>query len=335
MPLPARLEIQKVSLSRTRNAWIFIQQIDPRTCSWARAAPLFWQVGGVPGLREPNTAKVRHTKATQALELRDVLILVHFLKIRAEQNYAEKKILRGKRKPCQTLKKGACKITHYQRIPLFWIATFPLRSSALVAEVEAQWTTLTCWASPSRWFSLLSYIVAVQGWTMWCKIGDNSWCLVQLPSVVLSAWVSFATKWIFSTLFKKPVPTPPQKNIYLKNKYITIYIYYTHNSETRLAACSKKFPHFASLHLLSSDLFSSDSCHLCFSTFHIVGSFTSKLPSISFNNLFELIEVMEHGCIQGKHKFHNFDKFIYMCYNCYKYHNFLITSASTKAQYSR
>ena len=33
--------------------------------------------------------------------------------------------------------------------------------------------------------------------------------------------------------------------------------------------------------LLSSDLFSSDSSHLCFSTVHIVGSFTSKLPSNS------------------------------------------------------
>ena len=56
---------------------------------------------------------------------------------------------------------------------------------------------------------------------------------------------------------------------------------------------------------------------------------------ISYNNLFELIEVMEHGCFQGKHKFHNFDKLIYMCYNCYNYHNLLITSASTNAQYSR
>ena len=37
---------------------------------------------------------------------------------------------------------------------------------------------------------------------------------------------------------------------------------------------------FAHLHLLSSDLFSSDSSHLCFSTVHIVGSFTSKLPSM-------------------------------------------------------
>ena len=37
---------------------------------------------------------------------------------------------------------------------------------------------------------------------------------------------------------------------------------------------------FAYLHLLSSDLFSSDSSRLCFTTVHIVGSFTSKLPSI-------------------------------------------------------
>ena len=46
------------------------------------------------------------------------------------------------------------------------------------------------------------------------------------------------------------------------------------HSESRLSYL------FAQLHLLSSDLFSSDSSHLCFSTVHIVGSFTSKLPSI-------------------------------------------------------
>ena len=39
---------------------------------------------------------------------------------------------------------------------------------------------------------------------------------------------------------------------------------------------------FAHMHLLSSDLVSSDSSHLCFSTVHIVGSFTSKLPSINY-----------------------------------------------------
>ena len=43
---------------------------------------------------------------------------------------------------------------------------------------------------------------------------------------------------------------------------------------------------FAHLHLLSSDLVSSDSSHLCFSTVHIVGSFTSKLPSIISQHIY-------------------------------------------------
>ena len=46
------------------------------------------------------------------------------------------------------------------------------------------------------------------------------------------------------------------------------------HSESRLSYL------FAHLPLLSSDLVSSDSSHLCFSTVHIVGSFTSKLPSM-------------------------------------------------------
>ena len=46
------------------------------------------------------------------------------------------------------------------------------------------------------------------------------------------------------------------------------------HSESRLSYL------FAHLHLLSSDLVSSDSSHLCFSTVHIVGSLTSKLPSM-------------------------------------------------------
>ena len=52
---------------------------------------------------------------------------------------------------------------------------------------------------------------------------------------------------------------------------------------------------FAHLHLLSSDLVSSDSSHLCFSTVHIVGSFTSKLPSATLH--------------QGQ-----FHRFLFFCY---------------------
>ena len=49
---------------------------------------------------------------------------------------------------------------------------------------------------------------------------------------------------------------------------------------------SRRFYLFAHLHLLSSDLVSSDSSHLCFSTVHIVGSFTSKLPSTIYLSIF-------------------------------------------------
>ena len=52
------------------------------------------------------------------------------------------------------------------------------------------------------------------------------------------------------------------------------------HSESRLSYL------FAHLHLLSSDLFSSDSSHLCFSTVHIVGSIASKLPSIIYIYIF-------------------------------------------------
>ena len=51
------------------------------------------------------------------------------------------------------------------------------------------------------------------------------------------------------------------------------------HSESRLSYL------FAHLHLLSSDLLSSDSSHLCFSTVHIVGSFTSKLPSMIMTHI--------------------------------------------------
>ena len=64
---------------------------------------------------------------------------------------------------------------------------------------------------------------------------------------------------------------------------------------------------FAHLHLLSSDLFSSDSSHLCFSTVHIVGSFTSKLPSItvSFPDRFRTAHFSfllkyENECVHGR-----------------------------------
>ena len=63
---------------------------------------------------------------------------------------------------------------------------------------------------------------------------------------------------------------PPEPQIIGKTQWIATF------------SVSRRSYLFAHLHLLSSDLFSSDSSHLCFSTVHIVGSFTSKLPSIIF-----------------------------------------------------
>ena len=60
---------------------------------------------------------------------------------------------------------------------------------------------------------------------------------------------------------------PPEPQIIGKTQWIATF------------SVSRRSYLFAHLHLLSSDLFSSDSSHLCFSTVHIVGSFTSKLPS--------------------------------------------------------
>ena len=70
-------------------------------------------------------------------------------------------------------------------------------------------------------------------------------------------FISHLASWLRTRRFSEPTFRPLEKH-----------------SVSRLS-----YP-FAHLHLLSSDLVSSDSSHLCFSTVHIVGSFTSKLPSI-------------------------------------------------------
>ena len=75
-------------------------------------------------------------------------------------------------------------------------------------------------------------------------------------------FISHLASWLRTRRFSEPTFRPSGAPNHWKN------------SVSRLSYL------FAHLHLLSSDLFSSDSFHLCFSTVHIVGSFTSKLPSI-------------------------------------------------------
>ena len=79
-------------------------------------------------------------------------------------------------------------------------------------------------------------------------------------------FMSHLASWLRTRRFSEPTFRPPEPPIIGKH------------SESRLSYL------FARLHLLSSDLVSSDSSHLCFSTVHIVGSFTSKLSSIKIKD---------------------------------------------------
>ena len=76
-------------------------------------------------------------------------------------------------------------------------------------------------------------------------------------------FMSHLASWLRTRRFSEPTFRPSGATNHWKK-----------HSESRLSYL------FAHLHLLSSDLFSSDSSHLCFSTVHIVGSIASKLPSI-------------------------------------------------------
>ena len=100
----------------------------------------------------------------------------------------------------------------------------------------------------------------------------------QLPKVVRSSSVLSILTWKCASrhngvhFFMSPAGSAPAALASLLFDPPEPQIIGKH-SESRLSYL------FAHLPLLSSDLFSSDSSHLCFSTVHIVGSFTSKLPS--------------------------------------------------------
>ena len=86
-------------------------------------------------------------------------------------------------------------------------------------------------------------------------------------------FISHLASWLRTRRFSEPTFRPSGAPNHWKN---TVF---------------RDFPTFSRICLLSSDLFSSDSSHLCFSTVHIVGSFTSKLPSMRFwISLVELVK---------------------------------------------
>ena len=93
----------------------------------------------------------------------------------------------------------------------------------------------------------------------WCVLYILTWKCASRQQL----FISHLASWLRTRRFSEPTFRPSGATNHWKN---TVF---------------RDFPNlFAHLHLLSSDLFSSDSSHLCFSTVHIVGSFTSKLPSI-------------------------------------------------------
>ena len=93
----------------------------------------------------------------------------------------------------------------------------------------------------------------------------------------LQFFISHLASWVRTRRFSQPTFRPTGATNHWKNIVF------------------RDFPtFFAHLHLLSSDLVSSDSSHLCFSTVHIVGSLTSKLPSNMYLTNFVYIYIYIH-----------------------------------------
>ena len=98
----------------------------------------------------------------------------------------------------------------------------------------------------------------------WCVLSILTWKCASRHNGV-HFFMSHLASWLRTRRFSEPTFRPSGATNHWKNTVNRDFLSYL----------------FAHLPLLSSDLFSSDSFHLCFSTVHIVGSFTSKLPSIT------------------------------------------------------
>ena len=99
-------------------------------------------------------------------------------------------------------------------------------------------------------------------------------------------FISHLASWLRTRRFSEPTFRPSGATNHWKN---TVF----HDFPTFSRICIF-FLLTLSSDLLSSDLFSSDSSHLCFSTVHIVGSFTSKLPSIIIYHYLSLSCIIYH-----------------------------------------
>ena len=103
----------------------------------------------------------------------------------------------------------------------------------------------------------------------WCVLYILTWKSASRHNGV-QFFISHLASWLRTCRFSEPNfrPSGATKHSVSRLSYLFAHLH---------LLSSDSF----SSDLLSSDLFSSDSSHLCFSTVHIVGSFTSKLPSNS------------------------------------------------------
>ena len=95
-------------------------------------------------------------------------------------------------------------------------------------------------------------------------------------------FISHLASWLRTRRFSEPTFRPSGGTNHWKN------------------AMFRDFPTFSRtwmfFDLLSSSLLFSDSSHLCFSSVHIVGSFTSKLPSTIFVIILSLLSLLVIVC---------------------------------------
>ena len=138
------------------------------------------------------------------------------------------------------------------------------------------------------------------------KSGPNVVCFVHFDLESASRHngvqfvISHLARWLRTRRFSEPTFRPSGASNHWKK---TVF--------RKLATFSRTWIFFLLTLSLSSSLVFSDSSHLCFSSVHIVGSLTSKLPSIkSYNSNTNIV----YACIN-----------IYMCtINISKYHDCFI-----------
>ena len=105
----------------------------------------------------------------------------------------------------------------------------------------------------------------------WCVLCVLTWkCASRHNGVQL--FISHLASWLRTRRFSEPT-FPPEPQIIGKTQCFATFLPFR-------APGSSFFWDFLFFDLLSSSLLFSDSSHLCFSFVHIVGSLTSKLPSI-------------------------------------------------------